>query len=146
MVCSVKNMLVWLWCLCSAVLHAKSVCVKTNMTELALLYKHQWNTRWAFARKHDIFTGEITCYLHMWKYHRCHLRLSHQKSIKVIWFDISLVFIWSIKHYLAAWRYGISLVLKYFLTLEEKFRISARPCNILYKFTVPSTLNVDLFV
>ena len=23
-----------------------------------LLYKHQWNTRWAFARKHDIFTSE----------------------------------------------------------------------------------------
>ena len=25
---------------------------------LYLLYKHQWNTRWAFARKHDIFTCE----------------------------------------------------------------------------------------
>ena len=35
--------------------------------ELALLYKHQWNTRWAFARKH-IFTREF----HMWKYHRCY--------------------------------------------------------------------------
>ena len=23
-----------------------------------LSYKHQWNTRWAFAQKHDIFTGE----------------------------------------------------------------------------------------
>ena len=34
----------------------------------SLLYKHQWNTRWAFARKHDIFTREI----HMWKYHRCY--------------------------------------------------------------------------
>ena len=33
---------------------------------------------------------------------------------------------------MAAWRYEISLlVLKYFSTLEEKFRISARPCNIL---------------
>ena len=32
---------------------------------------------------------------------------------------------------MAAWRYEISLfVLKYFSTLEEKFRISARPCNI----------------
>ena len=45
---------------------------------------------------------------------------------------------------MAAWRYEISLLVlkkyftserservKYFSTLEEKFRISARPCNIL---------------
>ena len=35
------------------------------------------------------------------------------------------------EHYMAAWRYEISLV-KYFSTLEEKFCISARPCNTLY--------------
>ena len=48
---------------------------------------------------------------------------------------------------MAAWRYEISLLVlkkyftrslrslvKYFSTLEEKFRISARPCNILYLF------------
>ena len=48
---------------------------------------------------------------------------------------------------MAAWRYEISLLVlkkyftserservKYFSTLEEKFRISARPCNILYIF------------
>ena len=46
---------------------------------------------------------------------------------------------------MAAWRYEISLLVlkkyftrslrslvKYFPTLEEKFRISAQPCNILY--------------
>ena len=46
---------------------------------------------------------------------------------------------------MAAWRYEISLLVlkkyftrslrslvKYFSTLEEKFRISARPCNIVY--------------
>ena len=46
---------------------------------------------------------------------------------------------------MAAWRYEISLLVlktyftrslcslvKYFPTLEEKFHISARPCNILY--------------
>ena len=46
---------------------------------------------------------------------------------------------------MAAWRYEISLLVlkkyftrsprslvKYFSTLEEKFRISERPCNILY--------------
>ena len=48
---------------------------------------------------------------------------------------------------MAAWRYEISLLVlkkyftrslrslvKYFSTLEEKFRISVRPCNILYIF------------
>ena len=48
---------------------------------------------------------------------------------------------------MAAWRYEISLLVlkkyftrslrslvKYFSILEEKFRISARPCNILYVF------------
>ena len=48
---------------------------------------------------------------------------------------------------MAAWRYEISLrvlkkyftpslrsLVKYFSTLEEKFRISAWPCNILYFF------------
>ena len=36
---------------------------------------------------------------------------------------------------MAAWRYEISLLVlkKYFSTLEEKFRFSARPRNILYE-------------
>ena len=35
---------------------------------------------------------------------------------------------------MTTWRYEISLLVlkKYFSTLEEKFRISARPCNSLY--------------
>ena len=49
---------------------------------------------------------------------------------------------------MAAWRYKISLLMlkkyftlslrslvKYVSTLEEKFLISARPCNILYLLT-----------
>ena len=35
--------------------------------------------------------------------------------------------------YMAAWKYEICfLVLENFSTLEHKFRISARPCNIRY--------------
>ena len=54
---------------------------------------------------------------------------------------------------MAAWRYEISLLVlkkyftserservKYFSTLEEKFRISAQPCNILYLFKHFTTL------
>ena len=47
------------------------------------------------------------------------------------------------EYYMVAWRYEISLLglkkivhsfAQYFSTLEEKFRISAWPCNILYIF------------
>ena len=54
---------------------------------------------------------------------------------------------------MAAWRYEISLIVlkkffsrslrslvKYFSTLKEKFRISARPCNILYLLYISPTL------
>ena len=47
-------------------------------------------------------------------------RLSHQKTIKVKWFGISLV--------------SLRSLVKYFSTLEEKFRISKRPCNIHYVY------------
>ena len=38
---------------------------------------------------------------------------------------------------MAAWRYEISLLVlkKYFSTLEEKFCMSTRPCNILCIFS-----------
>ena len=44
---------------------------------------------------------------------------------------------------MAAWRYEISLLVlkKYFSTLEEKFRISARPCNILYVLVLKRSNN-----
>ena len=74
-------------------------------------------------------------------------RLSHQKTIKVKWFGISFTCIIYRRYYMAARRYEISLLVlkkyftrslrslvKYFSTLEEKFRVSARPCNILYLF------------
>ena len=97
---------------------------------MSLLYKHQWNTWWAFARKLDIFTCEnntlcsrvkITPLL--WLHSKS--RLLHQKTIKVTWFGISLV----LKKYFTR---SLRSLVKYFSTLEEKFRISARPCNILY--------------
>ena len=63
-----------------------------------LLYKHQWNTRWPFARKLDIFTFEnsmLSSHVKisplLWLHNKS--RLSHQKTIKVKWFGISLVFI-----------------------------------------------------
>ena len=40
---------------------------------------------------------------------------------------------------MAAWRYetrSLRSLVKYFSALEEKFRIPARPCNILYLFVL----------
>ena len=58
---------------------------------------------------------------------------------------------------MVGWRYEISLLVlkkyftrsQYFSTLEEKFRISARPCNILYFFqwisiAVPPLVNFSI--
>ena len=58
---------------------------------------------------------------------------------------------------MAAWRYKISLLvlkkyftrslhspMKYFSTLEEKFRIHVQPCNILYIINTLLRKNKDL--
>ena len=103
--------------------------------------------------------GELstkTWYLHMWErlpFLWLHNKscLSKQKAIKVEWFGISLVFIQWIKHYMATWRYEISLlmsknillvccahslnIIHYSNVLEEIFHIATWPCNILYLFT-----------
>ena len=70
---------------------------KFSSWELHLLYKHQWNTRWAFARKLDIFTSEYNMLSShvkisplLWLHNKS--RLSHQKTIKVKCFGLSLVF------------------------------------------------------
>ena len=53
---------------------------------------------------------------------------------------------------MTAWRYEISLqvlknisLVKYFSTLEEKFRISARPCNILHIFVNNTQLLIRVY-
>ena len=55
----------------------------------------------------------------------------------MVWYFIGIYII--IEHYMAAWKYEISLLVlikrftrSRFSTLEEKLRFSARPCNILY--------------
>ena len=60
-----------------------------------LLYKHRWNTRWAFGRKHDIFIREnnmLSSHVKMSPLLRLHnkSRVSHQKLVK----GNGLVFHW----------------------------------------------------
>ena len=73
-------------------------CWQVSDEYFTLLYKHQWNTRWAFARKLDIFTCEnnmLSSHVKksplLWLHNISHL--SHKKTIKVKWFGILLVFI-----------------------------------------------------
>ena len=47
-----------------------------------LLYKHQWNTRWAFARK---LSSHVKISPLLWL-HNIKSRLSHQKTVQVKWF------------------------------------------------------------
>ena len=67
-----------------------------------LLYKHKWNTRWAFPRKLDILTDvKTTCYLHMWKnspllwLHNTVNRTFHTKIClsKMVWYFIGVYII-----------------------------------------------------
>ena len=88
-----------------------------------LLYKYQWNTSWAFARKLDIFTWENNM-----------LSPKNYLSEMILYF-IGVYIINRTLHGRLEIRNFSSRVEKYFTrsrTLEEKFRISARPCNILY--------------
>ena len=115
-----------------------------------LLYKRQWNPRWAFARKLDIFRCEnnmlsshVKISLLLWLHNKPHL-----SDLKMLWYFIGVYIINRTLHghleipnfssfvkekYFA--RLLRSLV-KYFSTLEEKFRISAWPCNIFYIYVV----------
>ena len=113
-----------------------------NYSNNIFLHKHQWNTRWAFARKNNIFTQK--------KYHCCYGYIINRafRRIKLFQWKYGLVFHWSfynkynitwplgdMKLLFSCWKYftrSLRSLVKYFSTLEEKSCISARPCNILY--------------
>ena len=96
---------------------------------------------------------KITCYLDTWKDHRCYGYIINRA------FCNDLVFHWcscnkqnitwppgDTKFLFSSWNIitcSLHSLMKYFSTLEEKFRISARSCNILY---VSANLNQDLFL
>ena len=103
-----------------------------------LLYKHQWNTRWAFARKHDMIPL-------LWLHNKS--RLSQEKNCfgEMVWYFIGVYIINRTLHGRLEIRNfssrveNISLVrcahswniFQHSKLLEEKFRISAWPWNIL---------------
>ena len=48
------------------------ICILASLQVFFYYINTNENTTWAFARKNDIFTCEITCYFHMWKDHHCY--------------------------------------------------------------------------
>ena len=111
-----------------------------------LLYKQQWNTRWAFVRKHDIFTREnnmLSSHVKISPFLRLHnkSRLLQQKLKGLVFIGVYIIkrilhgrleirnFSSRVK---INFTRSLSSLVKYYSTLEEKFRISSRPCNILY--------------
>ena len=107
---------------------------------IGLLCKHQWNTRWAFARKHDISTCEkITIAM-------ATLLIAPFTAKKTIWYVIGVYVInRTSRGRKEMWYFSSSArsLVKYFSTLEEKFRISARPCDILWLILLTNTWLVD---
>ena len=84
--------------------------------------------------------AKITCYLHMWKYHLCYGYIINRTfHIKKLLKWNGFVFHWcliikrTLHGHLEIRNFSSLLhsLMKYFSTLEEKFSISARPCNVL---------------
>ena len=91
--------------------------------------------------KYQVSFRAKTWYLHMWKYHRCYgfiiNRAFHTKKLLK---SNGFVFRWRLyNEENITWPLGDTKLLfscwKNISTLEEKFRISTRPCNILYIFS-----------
>ena len=102
-----------------------------------LLYKHQWNTKWAFPRKLHIFTREdnmlslhVKRSLFLWLHNKSrlfHRSLYNKQNITCPLVDMNFIFSCStlyLTREISSW------------TLEDKIHIHARPCNILYILVV----------
>ena len=81
-------------CLKSSAISAFWKTHKCNLSEKNhvisyLLYKHRWNTKWAFPRKLHIFSHEdnMLLYLHTWRDHRCYGYIINRAfESKLIWY------------------------------------------------------------
>ena len=91
----------------------------------------------------------ITCYLHIWKYHHCYGFMApftpkNSQSEMVLYFIGVYIINRTLHGHLEIWNFSsrvekifhsfAALTREIFSTLEEKVRISKRPCNILYDY------------
>ena len=113
-----------------------------NMADWDFLYKHEWNTKSAFAR--NTISSHVK--FHTRKITVAMVTYENRAFRCLAWKD--LVFHWCLYNKKNITRpLGDTKFLFLCWTLEDKFRISARPCNIL--FTEPivlSSLEAKIFV
>ena len=96
---------------------------KESLRESILLYKHN-EIPGELSRKNMISSHvKVTCYFHMWKYHHCYgYIINCGFRGKRLFQQNGLVFHWClynklIEHYMAAWRYKISLLVLQIISL-----------------------------
>ena len=89
---------------------------KSLTTKHNSIYQCQWNTRWAFPQKHDIFTCEndmlfshVKRSLLLWLHNTLHPSQQKKKLSKMVWYFTG-VYIIKIEYYMAACRYKFSLL------------------------------------
>jgi len=89
------------------------------------------------AKTWYLHTWKITCYFHMWKEHSCYGYIINQafRSEKIFRWN-GLAFHWCLYNKLnITWLLGdTKFLFEWWISREDKFRISAQPCNILYIF------------
>ena len=61
------------------------------VVEIILLYKHQWKKITGELSRENLISSHVKISPLLWLHNKS--RLSHQKTIKLKWFGISLVFI-----------------------------------------------------
>ena len=123
----VLNLKIFTWTLQNFSIKLKSVCWQWKYVWILcasyfiifLSYNYLWNTYISPLRKIDIFTSENNTF---------EVSLYSGRNKKVFYSIICYAHSWEI-----------------FLTLEDKIRISARPCNILYVRKCQNIPNFVLF-
>jgi len=78
---------------------------------LLLLYKHQWNTRWAFVRKHDILTHAKRSLL-LWLHNEMWLLKQKWNGLVI------LIFLWSVEKY---FTHSLCTFMKHFHHSKRNF-------------------------
>jgi len=110
---------------------SKIIINRVRNCEVVSVFYYIWNTRWAFARKHDIFTSEnnmLSSHVKRSPLLWLHIKRAFRSESEMVWYFIGVYIINRTLHC----RLEIGNFSSRFSTLEETFRISARPCNILY--------------
>ena len=139
------------YCMCKTKMAACALRIKCCVLESCCSFDGSFPSRSTISSH-----VKITRCLHMWKDHRyygCMINCTfHSKKLlkwNVVWYSIGVYIINRTLHGRLEIRNFSPRVEKYFTrslrSLEEKFRTSARPCNILYVFFEAKEISIDIW-